>query len=394
MNKEEKNSKRFTAEDIQRYYAGTMPAAEMHDLEKAALEDPFLADALEGYQYTQQAEEDLAYLKKIIDRRTKVKTVAIPARKPQTPWFSIAALFLLVAGAGWIATQFFPLEKNEQALLKKQMADTAVYSPSETMVADSIQKEEAATIITSADPLSPELKHTERKSIARQKQRVANNSVANRDKPLQGSFDDEEVETQVPAAPMQRAATASISPVNIYKGKVVNTRNEPLPSVSVILSNRAQGVLTDENGQFKIESPDTAITATVSAVGFQTNQLYLNKPNVESKVILKEGSSSLNEVVVTGYGKSKRKSIESAYPLTGWDSLQKYVGTEIAAYKKKSLLCSNQQIRLTFAISKKGRPVNIKTGKGSSTECREEAIRIIREGPSWGGKKGTLTILF
>lgn len=47
-----KYNNEFTAQDIERYYSGQMSSIEMHQLEKAAMEDPFLADALEGYGYT------------------------------------------------------------------------------------------------------------------------------------------------------------------------------------------------------------------------------------------------------------------------------------------------------------------------------------------------------
>ena len=39
----------YSAADIERYYNGLMSASERHALEKAALEDPFLSDAFEGY---------------------------------------------------------------------------------------------------------------------------------------------------------------------------------------------------------------------------------------------------------------------------------------------------------------------------------------------------------
>ena len=41
--------KHFNAYDIERYHKGLLSPKERHDLEKAALDDPFLADALEGY---------------------------------------------------------------------------------------------------------------------------------------------------------------------------------------------------------------------------------------------------------------------------------------------------------------------------------------------------------
>ena len=38
--------------DIERYSKGELSPAEMHELERKALSDPFLADALEGYAHT------------------------------------------------------------------------------------------------------------------------------------------------------------------------------------------------------------------------------------------------------------------------------------------------------------------------------------------------------
>ena len=41
--------KTYSADDIARYWEGKMSPQEMHALEAAAMEDPFLADALDGY---------------------------------------------------------------------------------------------------------------------------------------------------------------------------------------------------------------------------------------------------------------------------------------------------------------------------------------------------------
>ena len=48
MSGDRKNIPTYSATDIQKYLKGELSAREMHELEKAALEDPFLADALEG----------------------------------------------------------------------------------------------------------------------------------------------------------------------------------------------------------------------------------------------------------------------------------------------------------------------------------------------------------
>ena len=40
----------YSKADIEKYLQGKMTASEMHALEKAALQDPFLADAIEGFE--------------------------------------------------------------------------------------------------------------------------------------------------------------------------------------------------------------------------------------------------------------------------------------------------------------------------------------------------------
>ena len=68
----EKN-KIYTPADFERYHAGTMPANEMYELEKAALEDPFFADALEGYTYTSSFKNDVAELRERLNEKRKKK---------------------------------------------------------------------------------------------------------------------------------------------------------------------------------------------------------------------------------------------------------------------------------------------------------------------------------
>ena len=59
----ESSNNNYTAADFERYHAGKMSAAEMHALEKAAMEDPFLADALEGFVFTPTPQNDLELIR-------------------------------------------------------------------------------------------------------------------------------------------------------------------------------------------------------------------------------------------------------------------------------------------------------------------------------------------
>ena len=70
---EERKNIVYTAVDLQRYHSGTMSEAEMHALEKAALDDPFLSEALEGYVFTTTAEKDIIELKNRLSEKEKNK---------------------------------------------------------------------------------------------------------------------------------------------------------------------------------------------------------------------------------------------------------------------------------------------------------------------------------
>src|SRR5215217_6589380 len=107
----------FTAVDIERYYSGQMTAAERHALEKAALDDPFLADALEGYAFTTTPVADVNVIKKRLEEKVSKRRV-VPFMRGNYKWLQIAALFLVLAGAGWYLYSYSFDSKGEIALSK------------------------------------------------------------------------------------------------------------------------------------------------------------------------------------------------------------------------------------------------------------------------------------
>src|SRR5579875_1801801 len=129
---QQSENKNFTAQDIERYYSGKMAAQEMHGLEKAALDDPFLADALEGYQFATTPVEDIQKIKERLQKKTEEKK-AIPLK--QYTWLKVAAVLFLIAGGSWLMVKMLSTENKSVAvvtqkgnsnnkLIEKQTADT------------------------------------------------------------------------------------------------------------------------------------------------------------------------------------------------------------------------------------------------------------------------------
>ncbi|WP_276486092.1 hypothetical protein [Paraflavitalea pollutisoli] len=102
------HTKHYSAADIQRYLAGELSPAEMHALELAALDDPFLADAIEGMQLTiaQQSKAPIDTHLQELHQRLQER-VAGEDRRQVAPviafrwWQAAAAAAVVIIGGIW-----------------------------------------------------------------------------------------------------------------------------------------------------------------------------------------------------------------------------------------------------------------------------------------------------
>jgi len=89
-------------------------------------------------------------------------------------------------------------------------------------------------------------------------------------------------------------------------GVVLDESNEPVPFANVVFKGSIIGTVSDENGKFYLESEKTYTQLEVSFLGFEKTTVPLKARNFNLKIILKEDSASLDEVIVYS-GKQKKK---------------------------------------------------------------------------------------
>ncbi len=93
-------------------------------------------------------------------------------------------------------------------------------------------------------------------------------------------------------------------------GRVQDVEGEPLIGVSVVQKdNPKNAVVTDVNGTYNI-SIDRGAILTASYIGFETEEKKVNGTTID--FILKETTSALEELVVTGYTTQKKISVLGA----------------------------------------------------------------------------------
>ena len=100
----------------------------------------------------------------------------------------------------------------------------------------------------------------------------------------------------------------AVIPVN---GTVIDQENGmPVAGANVVEKGTANGVLTNFDGEFKIEVPSNA-TLVVSYVGYSTSEIKVAGQTTLA-VSLKTEVSELDEVVVVGYGSQKKATLTGA----------------------------------------------------------------------------------
>ena len=91
------------------------------------------------------------------------------------------------------------------------------------------------------------------------------------------------------------------------QGTVVDALGDPVISATVLIKGTTIGTVTDFDGNYSIDAPDDATTIVFSYVGMQTQELPISGNVIN--VTLKEDSEVLEEVVVTGYGTTKKRDL-------------------------------------------------------------------------------------
>lgn len=449
------NIKSFTALDIEKYHKGQISAKERHDMEKAALDDPFLADALEGYAAVGvNVAEDINELKKRLEKRTTGATV-VPLSGRSIPWLRIAAMIILVAGAGFLVYQFgfnskkeTPIAQNEPEV-KKQPAPVIIDS-SKSGDKSSINNE---VIVNKTQDINRESVTEKKETITSRKESANSLTMQKEDTVIEelsglntGLVTNtppetmEDVIKKMPAIKVNRDGTidkldtavnnetelrsngvmkdkniASAKKVsnnrsqfipNIFRGRVLDSNNNALPFANITVTKDNVGTYSDANGYFTLTSPDSVLDVQVHSLGYANINYRLRNDVANNKLVLQEDDPQLSEVVISNRKPNSSRSrtnttvLEEPEPVDGWENYDTYIANNLnmpETFKTKQPVTG--EVELSFEVDKDGNPVNITVEKSLCESCDKEAIRLVKEGPKFKQKKKkkgrtTVTVAF
>lgn len=111
-------------------------------------------------------------------------------------------------------------------------------------------------------------------------------------------------------------------------GKVNDENGIPLPGASIVEIGTSNGVVTDFQGNFSLNVSSINTRISISYVGFETQEKIVDLNNLMI-INLSPASEQLSEVVVIGYGISRRKDLTGAVDLVKAEDFNKGQTTSI-----------------------------------------------------------------
>lgn len=116
---------------------------------------------------------------------------------------------------------------------------------------------------------------------------------------------------------------------SIIKGTVNDEAGEPIIGASVQVQGAKTGAITDFNGNFSVQAAPNA-TLVISYIGYVSETVKVAGRN-DIQVILKEDVTTLNDVVVIGYGVQRKSDLTGAVASVKGEDIKNLSTTDAAA---------------------------------------------------------------
>lgn len=433
---------------IRKYLNGELDARAMHELERRALDDPFLADALEGFEHASTNQEaNLAELTDRLHQRAEKKVRKI------IPWgrLSAAASIVVVLGA---AVWFFA-NRNSESEAKRVTAQNIIPEKKEAptaanpgATADTLVQEKNKGLVQTevAKPKAEKQTTPVKRNVTLKqapKQIAVGEPVANADQAvvaeykappvvaapatssdkayeeayrssrkdsvgtnemLVGDISKKKANSPSPFKPKLPPSTQTLlksraDGVNVntddsrtISGMVMGNDGLPITGATVKVVGRNFGAVTDANGKFVLPDVSKGQTLSVNYIGYSGKKVKADQDSMH--ISLEPAGGSPGEVVVVKPNENN-VSNQDAHPRDGWKSFDDYI-------KKNAQLSDGTagKVKVSFFVAADGTLSQFKIVKSFSDDADKKAISLISSGPAWVGnadgkpKEVTVTVRF
>lgn len=420
-----------------RWLSGDADRKDERALEALAKDDPFLADAFEGYRSMPAENHAAAVTKLKADLRGKYQ------KKRRGAGFYVlrAAAIGVVLVAAWLVLQQFKQKENAQAGIAQAKEKAAPQEPVTTMAPAAPQSAETLENSTAkALESAPMAKRTDsseepangaldNSTFARKTESKEAPAAVKIPEPSQlesySTLDDrkelEDIATADQNLAMTKPASEETAPASAppsaamkknadstrtaadgglgfvqknmgnekkISGVVTDESGEPLIGVAVAVDKTNLGTNTNLDGFYSIQVPPGAESLTFSYTGYGNLSVKIGEED-SINVHMASRADALSEVVVSGLRKGKTRQASAPEPKGGFGKFEKYVQEKLQYPAGAAAAGIEGEVVVGFRIKKDGTLYDFNVEKSLGFGCDEEAIRLLKEGPKWKAEPGT-----
>lgn len=329
------------------YIKGVRKGKEAHRIEKEAMRDPFLFDALEGYDGVKGTPiERIERMKKQISARTQRKQRVV------RNWSMAASLLI-----GLLVGTYFLWP--EQPNVPQEVAIATTKTP---------HFEEEVKVVPPADR-----KEDRKEAIARSKEQTLLSEKQSIPEVKQTPQPD-----RVSASKVMAIAPSAGS---VVRGKIISSPDgEPLIGVNVRVKGTNQKTITNIDGEFELTDP-IGNDLEIAYIGMESITI---PPDTSSTMLIamNQDQTRMDEVVVVAMG-TKKSPTKPPKPAMGMKAYKKYLKKNLIRPADGECSKLKGKVEVSFGVDSQGRPVEVEIKKGLCTAADEEAMRLVKEGPAW-----------
>lgn len=371
--------------NFKEYIQGERHGKKANQWERQAMEDPFLQDAIDGYDSVEG--DHLSVIEKL---EKDVSPTQKRTSRPQWIWAAAAVIVLLIGiplllrppGTKEVVT----IASTEKEQLKNEIAPAAALKDSVLVADNSVQP--PVVVEESAESIETVAEITVNEEIPAN---TAPRDVTT-EQDLWGSKEN--------------------SDQLLASGRVVDETGEPLTGVTILLRNSSLGTVTDIDGRFRLNIPANAdSTLLASFIGMKQEEIPVKEDLGD--ITLQSDDLALNEVVIVGYGVQKKSTIVGS--TTGIDSIAKrgsagstdsvatdtnspvFGKKEFTAYFEEHYdkkICGGQPVAfvVTFFVDSYGHPGSIQINENNCPAMVTEIKRLLLGSPPWSEVSREITL--
>jgi TonB family protein len=419
---------------IRKYLNGELNAPAMHKLEQEALDDPFLMEALEGYEANGKDQQvNLNLMTERLHQRTEQKKGRI------IPWkvWSIAASVVIILAIGGLWLKKTPPAEQKQTANALPADNTKIELPKDTSPTSTSDVKAKAPLVAQNEVVSketsvvkPAVKPLEKKSVYQQEISAADasmpasapetNVAAGYSAPPVKAQEEKKDNTQqlsevvvmnytskskqdsldylaannknkasgkpattmlqgrvngVTAVPASQSG-AQYDPRRIAGIITSKTDGAPVIGAAIRVKGTNKSTVTDTKGYFALPVSGDNETLDIASIGYERKQISAKRGD-SVKIELKEIGGALSEVVTVGYG---TKKTTGAHPQIGWDDFKKYL------HDNANLPDGTEgSVNVTFVVNSDGTVSDFKIKKNLNPAADQKATDLIKNGSAWVG---------